>query len=223
MQLKISTDKTGFKNSIRKLKNHLPKDLEKSLERSSREVVKNIKSRLTASYRSLSSPESSGVLKSIDAGKPFSDGNDIVVGIGNIAKLDQASEVVAKSTGKRYSLWRLMEFGFGMKGGFRNDLYDIYPIMPTSAQGQHYYSAYGGTRRKGVHVSEPGNRLRPVLVFRANGQLVFTTHVRHPGAEGRHFILDKSGNIYQADRLTVWLHVRKSILSRLEKVSYKGR
>lgn len=222
MELQIRTDKTGFKNSIRKLRNNLPKDLQKSLERSSKEIAKNVKSRLSASYSGLTSPASSGVLKSIDAGKPFRSGDYITVGIGNINKLDQASEVIAKSTGKRYNLWRLMEFGFGMKGGFRNDLYDIYPVMPTSAQGQHYYSEYGGTRRKGVHVSEPGNRLRPVLVFRANGQLIFTTHVKHPGAEGRHFFLDKSGQIYAEDRLTAWLYMQREILRRLDKVNYKG-
>ena len=223
LNIRYKTDLSGFRKSIRILRKGLIDELRSGLKLAGDQVSINIRGRFSGSYPSLTSEKPKLILEHIRAGEPVWDGNNIFIGIGNIAELDKATEVMAKSTGKVYHLWRLLELGYGMKGGFRNDLYDIYPIYPTSSQGQSYYREYGGTRRKGVHVSNPERRVKPALVFYAGGRLVFAAHVKHPGAAGRHFFMTISRDWYSEDVETIKALVWKAINPLLDRVSYKGK
>jgi len=221
--IKFKVNITGFKKSIKNLREGIPNQLVMGMSNAGREVSGNIIERFSRSYPSIVGKQSKGILGNIKASTPMFDGRSVRMGIGNVADIDRATEVMAKSTGKVYHLWRLLEFGYGMKGGFRDDLYDIYPIYPTSAQGQSYYGSMGGTRRKGVHHSDPERRYRPALVFYSNGSLVFASHVKHPGAEGRFFFLTMSRDWYSEDRSVVIRHLGVAISKVLEKVNYKGK
>lgn len=221
--VKFTVNNREFKKSVRTLRKKLPDDLKKGMRVGGNTIAGNIRDRLTSSYSSFNSPESKGLLKNINASAPVESAGGIFMGIGNINKLDQATEVMAKSTGKVYHLWQLMELGYGMKGGFRSEPYTIYPVMPTSSQGQHYYDSMGGTRRNNVHHSNPDRRVRPALVFYADGKLVFASKVAHPGAEGRFFFLTASRDWYSQD-----LDIIKSVLyttfnSTLKKVNYRSK
>ena len=221
--IKIKANNTGFKRSIRQLSKSFKDQLPRYLEKGGEEVSANIQGRFKKSYPTISGKRSKGIVDNIKASRSFFNGRDIVMGIGNIADLDKATEVMAKSTGKTYHLWKLLELGYGMKGGFRSDLYDIYPVYPTSAQGQQYYRDIGGTRRKGVHESNPDRKVKPALVFYANGKLVFASHVRHPGAEGRYFFLTMTRDWYEFDKEIMLRSVNVGMEEILQKINYKGK
>lgn len=223
IKFKVTAKKSGIKNSIRKVIGRLPKTVQKGADEASVKIADNIRSRFESYYSAAGNSKIGNISSLIRAGKSRYDGDTIHLGIGNIAELDKATEVAARSTGKVYHLWRLLEFGYGKKGGFRSDLYDIYPIMPTSSQGQYYYKRYGGTRRGGVHHSDPNRRRTPALVFYANGRLVFSQHVRHPGAEGRFFFLTVARDWYNTDKAVLIESINKAVTSMVEKYSYKEK
>ena len=223
INIKFKADKTKFKKSIRSLKTTLKTGIMKGMSEAGKTVSENIHNRFTSAYPNISDNAAKGVINNLRPSKPVFNGNNIIMGIGNIHDLDRATEVMAKSTGKTYNLWRLLELGWGMKGGFRSDLYDIYPIYPTSAQGQQYYKHYGGTRRKGVHMSNPNRKVKPALVFYYNGKLTFAARVQHPGAEGKYFFLSITRDWYTEDRAVFIATINRIILDKLKEINYKGR
>ena len=222
LSLKIKVDAKVFNSSIKKLKKQLPVRLKKGLSKSGTQIAANITGRFSAAYPSIHGSKAQGITDNVKASAPLFDGKDITMGIGNMAALDKATQVMAKGTGKVYNLWRLLELGYGMKGGFRSDPYDIFPVYPTSGQGQQYYDQYGGTRRKGVHESNPERRAKPALVFYANGRLVFASHVKHPGAKGRFFFLTMTRDWYTEDRSIAVNNLNEAVDKLLEEVNYRG-
>jgi len=206
VQIKINANKQPFKKSVRQLRTRLPRVLKQALRRSARDIAANTRERFKSEYGAVHSAQAKAVLSNIRASEVFETADSLFVGIGNIEKLNRTTEVMAQSTGKTYQLWRLMEEGFGLKGGFRGDRYDIRPVA---------------SRRRSV--SDKDNVLqRPALVFRVDGNLVFASRVRHPGAAGRHFFLKASNQWYREDLRNATLHVRNNVNKLLEKVNYKG-
>lgn len=219
--LKISVSKAGFSKSVSNFKKAVPTLMASSLHQSGESIVNNIKSR----YNALVSPSSEitkRIAENISYSVPIEVDNGFFMGIGNMGELDSVSEVMAKSTGKVYHLWRLLEYGFGMRGGFRSDLYDIYPVYPTSGYGSEQYRHFGGTRRKGKFHSGQSGFKRPALVFYANGALIFAAHVRHPGALGHFFFTNSLRGWYTEDMQVIVVNLKRSLLQFLPSVNYKN-
>lgn len=221
--VKYQADKKPFKKSVRTLRRQLPKELKKSLRRAGVKIAKNTKARFKANYGGVSDREAKAVLNNIRASEVFETATSLFIGIGNIEKLDRATEVIAKSTGKRYQLWKLLEEGYGQKGGFRSGPYDIFPVLPSSSAGQSIYRNFGGTRRGGVFHTNPNRKVRPTLVFRVNGNLVFASRVRHPGAEGRFFFMSATNEWYREDLGIARRQVKIDLDNLLESVNYRGK
>jgi len=192
LKMKFKADATEFNRSVDYVKKRLRYQFSKVLKKTGEDIAENVRKRMTAQYAALTSPESKAVYDNIKSSKVVHSGGDVFVGIGNIEELDKATELIAKGSGQVYHLWRLMEYGFGMKGGFRSGLYEIRPVPPTRA-----------------------------LVFYANGQLVFASKVMHPGAEGRWFFMTMARSWYNEDLLKLTDRLLETIPPFLESAGYK--
>ena len=195
MGLRYNADAKGFRKSIKNVIKGFEKGLPVAMKAAGDTIAESVQTRFDAAYGAVSSTEAAAVRANVRASTPVIDSTgDLVMGVGNIEELDKATEVIAKGNGNTYHLWSLMEHGFGMKGGKRAGLYSIDPTEGKRA-----------------------------LVFYMGETLVYATHVDHPGAEGRHFFMETSGNWYATDRDVVRQSVAKEINKVVDKASYKGK
>lgn len=194
INLKVKTNSVGIKRSITALKKSLTKDIAKGLERGARDVSKNIQNRFKTSIPSATSKESQNIYKNIKVSSPIFTGDSVSIGIGNVKELDEATKVVTEKTGKVYHLWRILELGWGMKGGFKSRPYLIEPVN--------------------------ANYLR---IETADGLVIYRKKVLHTGGLGKFFILDAERNWYKEDRVTFVNAISVYMKNRLAKISYKGQ
>ena len=197
LKVKFEANAKPFIKSIKRMISGFEKDVPKAMQMGGKEVAKNIKERFNNAYGTVNSDKALAVPANIDASAAHRNGDDLYLGIGNIPNLDKATEVRAQASGNVYHLWSLMEYGFGMKGASSDSnkgLYDIYPVPPNT-----------------------------VLTFVGrDGEVVHAAHVRHPGAEGRHFFLEASRNWYAEDREEMIKAIGKTVEKLIEKNSYRG-
>ena len=205
----IKPNKKEFKKSVRRLRTRLPRVLRQAMKRAGKDIALNVKDRFKANYGNVKSPAAKSVLDNIRSSELIEDSDSFFIGVGNIERLDRTTRVMAKGSGKTYELWRLMEEGFGLKGGFRSDRYIIRPVASSRERKR---SSEGLTAQQSA----------PALVFRVNGNLVFTSQVKHPGAAGRHFFLSATDQWYREDLLNLKLNIANRINKLLKDINYNG-
>lgn len=191
MYVKYTVRTLPFNTSIRMLKRHLPDALGAGMQSGMEVVAENVKARFVATTPTIEKPEVRAMYENIKASNYVYSGGSITVGVGNIPKLDEATKVITLGEGKEYHLWRLLEYGFGSKGGGDKGLYLIKPVKAKA------------------------------LSFYYQERLWFLSYVHHPGAAGKHFFLDMRKNWYNEDINVVKEHITKKLQEITTKFNFK--